>query len=142
MTPTTITVSRLVSADPEQAFAAWVEPAQMAQWWWPQWPDTEYELDARPGGEYRIVSAAAGVGVTGRFTVVDPPLRLAMTWLWISDDEAPGEGATDTVEVSFVPTEGGTVVTVLHTSTTHVADGGAEQGWNDVLDRLPGRRQR
>jgi hypothetical protein len=27
-------------------------------------------------------------------------------------------------------------VTVAHTSAEHVPDGGAEQGWNDVLDRL------
>jgi hypothetical protein len=27
-------------------------------------------------------------------------------------------------------------VTVAHTSTAHVPEGGAEQGWNDVMDRL------
>jgi hypothetical protein len=32
--------------------------------------------------------------------------------------------------------DAGTLVTVAHTSTAHVAGGGAEQGWNDVLDRL------
>ena len=39
-------------------------------------------------------------------------------------------------EVTFEPDEGGTQVTVAHTSSEHVPDGGAEQGWNDVLDRL------
>jgi hypothetical protein len=27
-------------------------------------------------------------------------------------------------------------VTVAHTSSAHVPDGGAEQGWRDVMDRL------
>ena len=40
--------------------------------------------------------------------------------------------------VTFDPENGATVVTVAHTSTAHVPEGGAEQGWNDVLDRLLG----
>jgi uncharacterized protein YndB with AHSA1/START domain len=136
----TITVVRHVPVDPERAFAAWVDPAELARWWWPQWPDTTYEVDAHDGGRYRIHSAAVGMGVEGEFTAVDRPYGFTMTWIWISDDEpaqAHDDPVIDTVEVTFAVEDTGTVVTVRHTSTEHIAGGGAEQGWNDVLDRLP-----
>ncbi len=135
-----ITVVRHVPVDLERAFAAWVDPAELARWWWPQWPDTTYEIDARDGGRYRIHSAAVGMGVEGEFTAVDRPHGFTMTWIWISDDEparVSGETVVDTVEVAFAVVPTGTEVTVRHTSTEHIAGGGAEQGWNDVLDRLP-----
>lgn len=84
-------------------------------------------------------SAAAGFGVTGELTVVEPPHRLAMTWIWTTGAEptAADDAVADLVEVTFEPDGPGTRVTVRHTSTEHVAEGGAEQGWNDVMDRLP-----
>ena len=42
----------------------------------------------------------------------------------------------DDVVVTFEPAGEGTLVTVAHTSVAHLEDGGAEQGWNDVMDRL------
>lgn len=86
---TTITISRSVPVPPERAFAAWVDPEELAQWWWPQWPDTTYDLDVRAGGHYRMHSAAAGFGVTGELTVVEPPHRLAMTWIWTRERNRP-----------------------------------------------------
>jgi len=138
---TTITISRQVPVGPERAFAAWLDVAELARWWWPQWPDTTYELDPREGGAYRISSAAVGMGIEGRFTTLDRPRTLAMTWTWIDDDalaEADATHVADTVEVQFTPNAAGTEVTVRHTSTEHVVGGGFEQGWNDVMDRLPG----
>lgn len=140
----TITISRTVAAPPEQVFDAWVRPEQLARWWWPHWPDTSYSLDVTVGGKYRIHNAGNGIGVFGEFTVVDRPHTLAMTWIW-ADEEPPrtpaGDVVVDEVTVTFTPidtgTGPGTEVTVRHTSTEHLAEGGAEQGWNDVLDRLP-----
>jgi hypothetical protein len=40
------------------------------------------------------------------------------------------------VVVTFELEATGTLVTVAHTSTAHVPEGGAQRGWNDVLDRL------
>lgn len=137
--PTTITITREVPVGPERAFQAWVDPVELARWWWPQWPDTTYQLDPREGGSYRIHSAAVGMGVTGTFTMVDRPARLAMTWIWLDDDgDGDATEVVDQVEVTFTPHAQGTEVTVRHTSTEHIAGGGAEQGWNDCLDRLPG----
>lgn len=77
--------------------------------------------------------------MSGVFTDVDRPRRLAFTWLW-EDSDAQDAEVEDTVVVTFEAADDGTTVTVAHTSTAHVPDGGAEQGWNDVLDRLVGLR--
>ena len=73
--------------------------------------------------------------MTGTYTEVDPPRRLAFTWNW---DDGEHETVEDAVLVTFEPDDGGTLVTVAHTSSAHEPDGGAEQGWNDVMDRLVG----
>jgi uncharacterized protein YndB with AHSA1/START domain len=135
VTETTITVSRTVAASPDRVFAAWTDARELAAWWWPQLAGTTYDVDARVGGAFRIRSAAIGATVTGVYTEVEPLRRLCFTWRW-EDDGEPDDVVEDTVVVTFEPSADATVVTVAHTSTAHVPDGGAEQGWNDVLDRL------
>lgn len=137
MTESTITISRTVAASPGRVFDAWTDVAQLAAWWWPQLAGTTYDVDARTGGRYRISSPAIGATVSGVFTEVDRPRRLAFTWSWQDDGESEGV-VEDTVLVTFEPEAAGTVVTVAHTSTAHEPEGGAEQGWNDVMDRLVG----
>lgn len=139
----TITLTRTVRTSPQTAWRAWTDPAELAQWWWPQWADTGYDLEVRVGGGYRIFSEAVGLGVTGEFTDVPPPSGdtaglLAMTWIW-HDPEPTHLDPDDTVEVTFEPVDDGTLVTVRHTSVAHEPEGGAERGWSDCLDRLVSR---
>jgi uncharacterized protein YndB with AHSA1/START domain len=135
MSTTTITIARTVAATPERVFAAWTDAEQLAAWWWPQLGGTTYDVDARLGGRFRIHSSGIGATVTGVYTEVEPPRRLVFTWSW-EDDGEPEAVVEDTVVVTFEPDDGGTLVTVAHTSVAHVPEGGAEQGWNDVMDRL------
>jgi uncharacterized protein YndB with AHSA1/START domain len=135
MSESTITISRTVAASPDRVFASWTNAHELAAWWWPQLAGTTYAVDARPGGLFRISSPAIGATVSGVYTEVDPPSRLAFTWSWVDDGEAAAS-VEDTVVVTFTPEDGQTLVTVAHTSTAHLPEGGAEQGWNDVLDRM------
>ncbi len=135
MSTSTITITRTVAATPERVFAAWTDAEQLAAWWWPQLDGTTYDVDARLGGRFRIHSPGIGATVTGSYTDVDPPRRLGFTWSW-EDAGEPETVVEDTVVVTFEPDDGGTRVTVAHTSVAHVPDGGAQQGWNDVMDRL------
>jgi uncharacterized protein YndB with AHSA1/START domain len=128
-----ITITRTVVADPEEVFAAWVEPRRLAAWWWPQLAGTTYDVDARPGGHYRIESPVLGVVLHGRYIEVDPPRRLAFTWVWEADGVAEPE---EQVEVRLTAAAGGTLVTVVHTSAAGLEGSGVEQGWHDVLDRM------
>jgi uncharacterized protein YndB with AHSA1/START domain len=140
MTASTITIVRTVAATPERVYAAWVEPEQLAAWWWPQLAGTTYDLDVQLGGTYRIHSPAADLTASGMYTEVDPPRRLAFTWHWVGHGEPDDYDGEDHVIVTFEPTdEGGTRVVVAHTSTVHEPEGGAEQGWNDVMDRFATR---
>jgi uncharacterized protein YndB with AHSA1/START domain len=134
MTTNTITVSRAVPGSPDQVFAAWVEVDRLAAWWWPQLAGTTYDVEARPGGRFRIQSPVIGATVSGTYTEVDPPRRLAFTWVW-QDDGQPASGE-DTVVVTFEPDDEATTVTVAHTSAEHTPEGDAERGWSDVMDRL------
>jgi uncharacterized protein YndB with AHSA1/START domain len=135
MSESTITITRVVAASPDRVFTAWTDVAQLAAWWWPQLAGTTYDVDARPGGRFRITSAAIGATVWGVYTEVDPPRRLVFSWNW-EDEGEPEAVVEDTVVVTFRPDDEGTLVTVAHTSVAHVPEGGAEQGWNDVMDRL------
>ena len=118
----TITISRTVPAPPDRAFEAWTDVAQLAAWWWPQLAGTTYDVDARPGGRFRIHGPAIGATVSGVYTEVDRPRRLAFTWNW-EDEGEPESVVEDTVVVTFEPDGDGTVVTVAHTSTAHVPEG-------------------
>ena len=135
MTESTIRISRTVAGSPDRVFEAWTDVAQLAAWWWPQLTGTTYDVDARPGGHYRISSPTIGATVSGVYTEVDRPRRLVFTWSW-EDAGEPEAVVEDTVVVTFEPEVDGTVVTVAHTSVAHEPDGGAEQGWSDVMDRL------
>lgn len=134
----TLTLTRTVAAGPERAWQAWTDPAELAAWWWPQWPDTTYDLDVRVGGRYRIHSAGAAFGISGEYTRVDRPHLLAMTWVWHNAETSP-DAAPDEVEIEFTAEGEQTVVTVRHTSAEELQGSGTEQGWNAVLDRFAGR---
>lgn len=131
--PTEITMTQEVAATPERVYAAWTDAARLATWWWPQLPDTTYDVDAVVGGAYRIRSEAAGMGVHGRFVALAPPYRLELSWVW---EDGADHSPEERVVVDLASTGTGTLVTVTHA----VADpGGAEdfrQGWSDCLARL------
>lgn len=132
----TLLLERHVPAEPGAVYAAWTEIDRLVRWWWPMFPDTEYVLDARVGGLYRMASKAAGFGVHGQFTAVEPGRRLVMTWCWEDGDD---RGPIEIVSVDFVPHDTpdgtGTTVTVTHPCTD---SDNLEQGWTHVLDRLVG----
>lgn len=132
---TTLSFTRTVAVPPQDAFDAWVDPTRLATWWWPHLSDTTYAVDAREGGTLAIGSPTAGIGVRGEFLAVEPASLLRFTWNWVNDGEVAATAGGDVVEVRFAAVDNGTEVTVEHTSDEHVTGGGAEQGWNDVLDR-------
>jgi uncharacterized protein YndB with AHSA1/START domain len=139
MSQSTVTLGRRVSAPPDVVFDAWTDASRLAAWWWPHLAGATYDVEAVPGGRYRISSPVIGATVSGVFDQVARPGRLGFTWVW-EDAGEPHEVVEpvveDAVQVTFDGRDGGTLVTVAHTSQAHAPDGGTEQGWSDVLDRL------
>lgn len=124
-----LVVTQHVAAPVQEVWRAWTTADGWARWWWPHWADTEYAVDARPGGSYRASSAEGGVGVAGQFVTVDPPHLLELTWRW------DGEPDQDAVRVEFAEQDGGTRVTVRHRTGPAGLDD-YRQGWEFVLDHL------
>lgn len=126
-----LVVTQHVPASVDAVWRAWTSAEGWARWWWPHWPDTRYEVDARPGGAYLARSESAGVGVEGRFVALDPPRALELTWRWDGEDDE------DRVIVELKTQAAGTLVTVRH----HTVPGGVDdyrQGWEFVLRNLAG----
>lgn len=75
----TLRFTRQLAAPPARAFAAWTDPAQVAQWWDPTGAPLERcEIDLRVGGEFTFVSPGhADMPFTGHYREIAPPGRLA-----------------------------------------------------------------
>jgi uncharacterized protein YndB with AHSA1/START domain len=116
------------------AYDLWLSAESLASWWWPHITDTRYQIDARVGGSYEIVSAAAGIGVRGEILSLEAGTEIGMTWNWMNDGVSE---VAEKVWVRFAPIAGGTLVAVTH-ELDHAAGDGEEieQGWQDVLARL------
>ena len=128
----TIGIDQVVEAAPRRVWAAWTTAEGLAAWWWPHLPDTEYAVDARPGGEYRISSVHAGM--RGTFERVDEPRELVFSWVWLTGSEEEPE---DRVTVGFADLGDDTTrVVVGHEMRSGDSGEDYRQGWSDVLSRL------
>lgn len=74
----TIRFVRDLDAPPEQVFAAWTRPEQVACWWDAGGARLERcEIDLRPGGEFLFVSATrSDHPFSGTYHEIAPPHRL------------------------------------------------------------------
>jgi uncharacterized protein YndB with AHSA1/START domain len=134
-----IRVTRTVAGPPEAVFQAWIDPERLAAWFGPgAYRVLRAELDARPGGAYRIVFDAGDgeqVTLTGDYVEVDAPRRLVFTWSWALVWPDQPESVV-TVELSEA--DGGTEVAVTHAE--YGSDDAAYRGgWESGLAKL-GRR--
>jgi len=106
-----IVASVRVAAQPEQVFEMLVSDA-VTQWWVRPgvFDTTEWSADLRVGGEWRASGTGRGrpYVLEGEFIEVDPPRKLAHTWL------TAGETAVTTVTYTLEPVDGGTRLTLHH----------------------------
>jgi uncharacterized protein YndB with AHSA1/START domain len=119
-------------------FRAWTEPEQLARWFGCAGSTVPtHELDPRPGGAYRItVRTRDGEQstVSGTYSVVEPPHRLAFTW---AGEGAPWRGHDSMVEVRLSRHPEGTELVLTHRRlpTAEIRDAHA-RGWVTCLDKL------
>jgi uncharacterized protein YndB with AHSA1/START domain len=97
-----IRLNKLVQAPAQRVYDAWLDPAQMKRWWL---PDTsaaacDVQIDPRVGGAFRINMGTAEKPfvAVGKYTVMDPPRRLAFTWSW---EQTPGFADDSLVTIEF-----------------------------------------
>ena len=132
----TVELQHRVGGTPEAVFEYFTDQEKYRRW-----KGVDAELDARPGGVYRVTMAPE-VWVRGKYVVVEPPHRLVMTWGFESTLNLPRGLAqvppgSSTVEFRFVPDGDGTIIRVRHrglpSEEAHFAH---ELGWNSYLPRL------
>lgn len=137
-------ILRAFAAPPGAVFRAFTTPETVKRWMGvPDWPMTLCEMDLRVGGALRYeFTGPEGqkMGVSGTFSVIDPPHRLVNTELFDED----WTGGEVTIETVFAPAGPGTETRMVLTySSTKARDGvlgsnmvqGMEIGY-DQLDAL------
>ena len=131
-------MKRTVRAPASVVFRACTEPEELAKWWGPRGFTTPaIEMDLRVGGRYRIAMQPPEgdlFHLTGEFREVDPPARLAYTFVW----EPPDPDDRETlVTLSFREVDGSTEVDFTQgVFATKARRALHEQGWRDSFERL------
>lgn len=129
---------RTFKAPRARVFDAFVRAEALSQWFGPG-EMTCYlaEVDARPGGRYRIgMRGESGNDhvVGGEFRDVKAPELLVMTWTWEQGDLA---GHETLVTLKFRDVADGTELILTHEfPTAPEASAGHERGWNGGFEKL------
>lgn len=132
-----VTCEIFIAAPRERIFEALTDPKQAVRWWGQndRYHLSEFIMDTKVGGKWSTAGGSMKMGdinVHGEFVEVDPPRRLAYTWIssWMPK--------TTTVLWELEAQNDGTLVKLTHTGFA----GDAEQaqnhshGWNLVISWL------
>ena len=135
---TTLRMERTFDAPAQAVFDAWTSEEVMRRWWHAEhdWETTVAEVDLRVGGTVRVVMRNphedVEYGGGGRYTEIDPPNRLAFSWIWDGDD------TRQLIEIEFEETDDG--VTTVHFTHSGLWDEESvrshEDGWGKAFDNL------
>jgi uncharacterized protein YndB with AHSA1/START domain len=134
----TLRMKRVLRAPVSAVFRACTEPQELARWWGPRGFTTPaIEIDLRVGGRYRFAMQPPEgdlFHLTGEFLEVDPPSRLAYTFVW----EPPDPDDRETlVTLSFREVDGSTQVDLAQrVFATKARRALHEQGWTESFERL------
>jgi uncharacterized protein YndB with AHSA1/START domain len=141
--PESLTLTRLLDAPREAVWEAWTDPQQLAEWWGPHgFTAPVVELDVQPGGQIRIDMQGPDGAIypaLGEFHEVVEPERLVLTTRAVDGNGKTLIEARSTVTLDD---DGGKTRLTVQIDVVHVAPeaadaaAGAEEGWNQTLDRL------
>ena len=134
---TTLRIERAYQAPAQAVFDAWTSEEVLRRWFHAEhdWETTEAEVDLRVGGVVRVVMRDPHKDVEhgggGHYTEIDPPTRLAFTWIW---DDNP---TRTLIEVEFQETDGITTVRFTHSGLWNEETVRSHRGgWNRCFDNL------
>jgi uncharacterized protein YndB with AHSA1/START domain len=131
-------IERVLRAAPSVVFGAFSAADVLGKWWGPEgFTATSLEFNPRVGDRYRIeMQPPEGdpFYLTGEFREVDPPARLAYTFVW--EDPDPDDVET-LVELSFRDLgESTEVVLTQGPFKTEPRRELHRNGWTDSFDKL------
>jgi uncharacterized protein YndB with AHSA1/START domain len=133
----TLRMERTFQAPAQAVFDAFTSPEVMRRWWHVEhdWSTAVAEVDLRLGGAVRVVMRApdgTDYGGGGVYTEIEPPHRLAFTWLWDGND------TRQLIEIDFEETAAGaTLVRFTHSGLwDEEAVRSHDEGWSASFDLL------
>lgn len=133
----TLRIERTYQAPADAVFKAWTSEEVLRRWFHAEraWDTPEASVDLRVGGEVRVVmrdpATGAEYGGGGRYTEIDPPRRLAFTWLW------DHQGTRTLIELDFEEVDGATTVRFRHSGLwDEAAVRDHEGGWTRCFEHL------
>jgi uncharacterized protein YndB with AHSA1/START domain len=138
-----VVLTRVYDAPRELVFKAWTDPKHLTRWWGPKmFTNPVCEVDARPGGHYRIVMHGPDGNdypMRGIFQEVVAPERLSFTNIAVDDADQPVIDGFTTV--LFAEEGGKTRLTLITRGKAMVPIAtqylqGMEMGWSQSLDKL------
>ncbi|HXZ86523.1 MAG TPA: SRPBCC family protein [Myxococcota bacterium] len=118
-----------IDALPEDVFAYFTQKDLYLRWM-----GISAELDARPGGVFRV-EPNARTTIRGEFIEVVPPTRLVFTWGHAEPGHPVPPGSTR-VEIELVPQDGGTLVRLVHRGLDGEQRERHAFGWTHYLGRF------
>lgn len=122
-----------IAAAPTDVFPYFTDPEKLVAW-----KAATAELDARPGGRFRMDVTGRGDVARGEYLDIDPPRRIRFTWHW-EDDRPDGRMATpppSVVEITLTPDGDGTLLRLVHRGIPGPNRDSSAAGWDHYLERL------
>ena len=122
------TKTAILPVTPDEAFALITQPERLRRW-----QTVTARVDLRAGGEYRW-TVAPGHVASGTYREVDPGRRVVFGWGWEGSPDLVPDAST--VTITLEPTDGGTLVTLVHEGLTEEQAASHAEGWNHYFTRL------
>jgi uncharacterized protein YndB with AHSA1/START domain len=123
-----------IAARPKTVFEFLTDPEKQVLWM-----GRRAELDARPGGIYRV-EIDDQVTARGEFLEIEAPGRVVFSFGWEGQQSGKGEHGvspgSSRVEVTLEPEGDGTLLRLRHLDLPEQAREMHGQGWQLYLDRL------
>jgi uncharacterized protein YndB with AHSA1/START domain len=133
-----LAMERTLQAPSAVVFREFTEPDELSKWWGPEeFTIPSVSFEARVGERYRIAMQppeGEAFHLTGEIREVDPPARLAYTFVW----EPPDPDDVETlVTLSFRDLDGSTEVAFTQGPfATEERRDLHRDGWSDSFDKL------
>ena len=128
-----LVVRRTIPVPREEVFAAWLDAESLATWMCPGAARSTVQVEPKVGGSFRIVMEHGDERVehTGTYLAIEPPARLAFTWISPYTDLRP-----TVVTVEFHAQREGTEVVLTHERLPDRYVDAHNQGWGEILAKL------
>ena len=134
----TLRLERTFQAPAQAVFDAWTNEEVLRRWFHGEhdWETSHAQVDLQLGGAVRVVMLDPEKGVEhgggGRYTEIDPPNRLAFTWIWDDDEQRE-----TLIELDLEESGGATTVRFTHSNLQDEESVRShEGGWNNAFDNL------